>query len=120
MTIAGTIGRRWSAVPFLRGKYGCESLSAATNRGCEVKSQLIAQLQALGYEIQDVGTDNGKSVDYPEFAAEVARRVCGGNVDRGILICGTGIGMCIAANKFDGIRAAVCHDRSVCRTLSPA
>jgi ribose 5-phosphate isomerase B len=58
----------------------------------------------------DVGADGNESVDYPDVAAVVAEKVSKGEVDRGILICGTGIGMCIAANKFTGVRAAPCHD----------
>tara|TARA_Y100001978_G_scaffold203278_1_gene227901 strand:+ start:1469 stop:1870 length:402 start_codon:yes stop_codon:yes gene_type:complete len=60
--------------------------------------------------VADVGTQSEESVDYPDIAAEVGRRVSQNEVDRGILICGTGIGMAIAANKFPGVRAAPCHD----------
>jgi ribose 5-phosphate isomerase B len=64
----------------------------------------------LGHEVVDVGTDGKESVDYPDFAFNVATAVGEGRVDRGILICGTGIGMCIAANKVRNVRAAPCHD----------
>jgi ribose 5-phosphate isomerase B len=80
------------------------------HRGFEVKGRIIALLERLGHEIFDMGPTSGESVDYPDFAFQVATAVSSGNVDRGILICGTGIGMCIAANKVRGVRAAPCHD----------
>jgi ribose 5-phosphate isomerase B len=80
------------------------------HRGFQTKQRLVALLQKLGHEVQDVGPASGDSVDYPDFAFEVARAVSEGRVERGILICGTGIGMCIAANKVSGVRAAPCHD----------
>jgi ribose 5-phosphate isomerase B len=64
----------------------------------------------MGHEAVDVGAFSADSVDYPDIAADVGRRVSRSEVDRGILICGTGLGMCIAANKVDGVRAAPCHD----------
>jgi ribose 5-phosphate isomerase B len=80
------------------------------HRGFEVKQRIIPVLQHLGHEIMDVGTTSRESVDYPDFAFAVAQAVRTGQVERGILICGTGIGMCIAANKVPGVRAAPCHD----------
>ncbi len=80
------------------------------HRGYETKRRLVPILQRLGHEVLDVGTEGGESVDYPDFAFEVARAVSEGRVDRGVLICGTSIGMCIAANKVKGVRAAPCHD----------
>lgn len=80
------------------------------HRGVTVKTKIAALLERLNHEVIDVGTDSAESVDYPDIAAEVARRVSSGEVDRGILICGSGLGMCIAANKFDNVRAAPCHD----------
>jgi len=68
------------------------------------------QIQRLGHETVDCGPPSEASVDYPDIAAVVAEKVSHGDVDRGILICGTGIGMCIAANKFPNVRAAPCHD----------
>jgi ribose 5-phosphate isomerase B len=67
-------------------------------------------LSQLGHETLDLGTQGPESVDYPDFAIQVAQAVGDKRVDRGILICGTGIGMCIAANKVHGVRAAPCHD----------
>ncbi len=80
------------------------------HRGVAVKNKIVQLVSRLGHEVQDVGAFGTESVDYPDVAAEVARKVSHTEVDRGILICGTGIGMCIAANKFPGVRAAPCHD----------
>ena len=80
------------------------------HRGIEVKQKLIELLKRLGHEVDDEGTHSVEAVDYPDFAARVGQKVSEHKVDRGILICGTGIGMAIAANKFPGVRAAPCHD----------
>jgi ribose 5-phosphate isomerase B len=80
------------------------------HRGYEVKRRLVSLLERLGHEVLDLGPGGSDSVDYPDFAFEVSRAVSEGRVQRGILICGTGIGMCIAANKVPGVRAAPCHD----------
>ena len=71
-----------------------------------VKAYLIKQ----GIEVADAGTDKEDSVDYPDFAIKVAEALSKGNVERGILLCGTGIGMSMAANRFPGVRAALCND----------
>lgn len=83
---------------------------ASDHRGYLVKGKILALLDELGHEGLDYGPQGTESVDYPDYAAKVAEDVGNGGVDRGILICGTGIGMCIAANKFPGVRAALCHD----------
>jgi ribose 5-phosphate isomerase B len=80
------------------------------HRGFDVKRRIISILKQLGHEALDMGTQGRESVDYPDFAFAVATAVGEGKVDRGILICGTGIGMCIAANKVPRVRAAPCHD----------
>src|SRR5437870_4688652 len=80
------------------------------HRGFEAKQRLAESLRRQGHEVVDVGTEGNNSVDYPDYAFEVARAVGDGRAERGILICGTGIGMCIAANKVRGVRAAPCHD----------
>ncbi len=80
------------------------------HRGFEVKESLIELLRKSGHDILDVGTHSSESVDYPDIASLVAKDVSQGVVERGILICGTGIGMCITANKFPGVRAATCND----------
>jgi len=80
------------------------------HRGYEVKRRIVTLLQQLGHEIEDAGPASKDSVDYPDFAFVVASAVSDGRAERGILICGSGIGMCIAANKVKGVRAAPCHD----------
>lgn len=80
------------------------------HRGFEVKRRIAALLQQFGHHLIDLGPENRDSVDYPDFAFAVARAINTGQAERGILICGTGIGMCIAANKVTGVRAAPCHD----------
>jgi ribose 5-phosphate isomerase B len=80
------------------------------HRGYHLKEQIIAMLRTKGHEVEDAGPSATESVDYPDFAALVAKMVSQGAVERGILICGTGIGMAIAANKFPGVRAAPCSD----------
>ena len=80
------------------------------HRGFEVKRRVLTSLQQLGHEVLDMGTHSRESVDYPDFAFAVAQAVGDGRARRGVLICGTGIGMCIAANKVKGVRAAPCHD----------
>jgi ribose 5-phosphate isomerase B len=68
-------------------------------------------LQSLGHEVEDLGVGSPESCDYPDLAFSVGEIVGTGKMERGILLCGTGIGMCMAANKVPGVRAAVCHDR---------
>jgi len=80
------------------------------HRGNQVKQKIIDLLRRLGHEVVDEGTDGSGAIDYPDVAARVGSMVSKCEVDRGILICGTGIGMSIAANKFPGVRAAPCHD----------
>jgi ribose 5-phosphate isomerase B len=80
------------------------------HRGFEAKRRVNSVVEALGHTIEDMGTDSRESVDYPDLAFRVAEAVGLGRADRGILICGTGIGMAIAANKVRGVRAAPCHD----------
>ena len=80
------------------------------HRGCAVKAKIVELVRRLGHDVSDEGSHGSESVDYPDIAAIVGRKVNVGEVERGILICGTGIGMCIAANKFPGVRAAPCHD----------
>jgi len=80
------------------------------HRGVAVKRRVLELLKHLGQDAIDDGTHVAESVDYPDIASVVSRRVSQGEVERGILICGSGIGMAIAANKFPGVRAAPCHD----------
>jgi ribose 5-phosphate isomerase B len=78
--------------------------------GFELKNEVISILHELNIELIDYGTDSQKSVDYPDFGEKVSQAVSTGKTERGILICGTGIGMSIVANKFPGIRASLCND----------
>lgn len=78
--------------------------------GFEYKEEIKKFLLEKGYKIIDVGTNSKASCDYPVFAKEAAQKIINGEADKGILICGTGIGMSITANKFKGIRAALCGD----------
>ncbi len=80
------------------------------HRGFALRAKLVELLQKLGHEVDDIGTFTPDAIDYPDVAAQVADKVSRGQVERGILVCGTGLGMCIAANKFPGVRAAPCHD----------
>ena len=80
------------------------------HRGFSVKSQVIGFVAAGGHEILDFGTNSTESVDYPDYAAAVAEAVADGRADRGLIVCGSGVGACVAANKIDGVRAAMCHD----------
>jgi ribose 5-phosphate isomerase B len=75
--------------------------------GFAAKQALVAAMKKMGHSVTDAGTDSIESVDYPDFAAQVARAVAGDEAERGVLICGTGIGMAMAANKIHGARAAV-------------
>ncbi|HVO65571.1 MAG TPA: ribose 5-phosphate isomerase B [Syntrophales bacterium] len=83
--------------------------------GFPLKQTIRQYLVDLGYEITDVGTDSGQPVDYPDFGARVAERVSSGEFDRGILLCGSGVGMAIVANKFPHVRAVVCLDEETAR-----
>ena len=74
----------------------------------DAKTEIVQYLKSLGHDIIDEGTHSLESVDYPDYAAKVSQKVQSGVAERGILICGTGLGMSIAANRFQGIRAALC------------
>jgi ribose 5-phosphate isomerase B len=82
----------------------------ADHAGFDLKQHLSAVLRELGHEVEDLGTFDRQSTDYPDWAARVAARVADGAADRGLLVCGTGIGMAIAANRRHGVRAAPCND----------
>ncbi|MCM3747042.1 ribose 5-phosphate isomerase B [Paenibacillus pasadenensis] len=82
----------------------------ADQNGFEMKEQLKHFLLELGHEVDDYGCDACQSVDYPDIAFQVAQHISEGRLERGLLICGTGIGVAIAAGKYPGIRAALCHD----------
>lgn len=86
-------------------------LIGSDHNGYHLKEDLKAYLRELGHDPVDLGCDSAdEAVDYPDVAAELAERVAQGEIERGILICGTGIGMAMTANKVPGVRAACCHD----------
>jgi len=78
--------------------------------GFELKQTLVDFVRDLGHEVLNVGTDDAAPVDYPDFAEKVGKAILGAQAVRGILICGSGVGASISANKIPGIRAAICHD----------
>lgn len=78
--------------------------------GFPLKAEVIDVVRALGHDVIDVGTDGTAAVDYPDFAQKVAESVASGQAERGIILCGSGVGASIAACKVPGVRAAVCHD----------
>ena len=88
----------------MRIAVGCD------HAGFPLKGRAIAELQRLGHEVLDLGTHSEEPVDYPDFAQAVAEAIMRGEADRGLLICGSGVGASVAANKVPGVRAAVCHD----------
>jgi len=84
---------------------------SADHGGFDLKNEMVEFLGARGFETQDLGAHSlDPDDDYPDFAALVARAVAGGDADRGIIFCGSGVGASVAANKLSGVRAAVCHD----------
>jgi ribose 5-phosphate isomerase B len=93
----------------MRIAIGCD------HRGLDTKNLIMELVTGAGHEVRDLGTDTTDPVDYPDIAREVAGVVAGGGADRGILICNTGIGMSMAANKVKGIRAALCCDAFMAR-----
>ena len=83
---------------------------ASDHGGVNIRQEIIKLMDEMGIEYEDLGAECGVSVDYPDYALPVAKKVASGEVNRGILVCGTGIGMSIAANKVEGIRCALVHD----------
>ncbi len=83
---------------------------AADHAGFALKEVLREKLEELGFGVLDLGTDSTSSVDYPDFGHALARAITEGQAGRGVLVCGTGIGMSMTANRHAGVRAAVCHD----------
>lgn len=85
---------------------------ASDHGALDLKNAVVDALEERGLDYRDLGTDNGDSVDYPDFAEQVGRAVSAGEAQKGILMCGTGIGMSIVANKFPGVRAALVTDEN--------
>ncbi len=90
----------------------------ADHAGVERKKEIVAMLTDMGHKVADIGTHSEDSVDYPDYAARVAKAVSKNQADRGILICGTGVGMSITANKFQGVRAACCWSPQVAKLVA--
>src|SRR5207249_4159456 len=82
----------------------------ADHAGFALKQLIGGDLRDLGHEVIDLGTDSMDPVDYPDYAEAVGKVILDGKADRGVLVCGSGVGACVAANKLPGIRAALCHD----------
>ena len=78
--------------------------------GFPLKQAVVNKIKQLGFEVLDFGTNSAESVDYPDYAIKVANAILSGKAERGILICGSGVGVCITANKFKGIYASIAHD----------
>lgn len=83
---------------------------ASDHAGFALKQQIADALKGMGHDVEDFGTDSEESVDYPDFAEPAAREVASGGADRGVLVCGSGVGVSIVANKVDGVRAVHAHD----------
>src|SRR6185369_13937557 len=83
---------------------------ASDHAGYPLKARVVEELQSLGHVVTDLGTCSTEAVDYPDFAKVVDEAVMQGKAERAVLLCGSGAGACVAANKFKGIRAATCHD----------
>lgn len=88
---------------------------ASDHAGFALKEELKTEITRLGLDYLDLGTDSSDSVDYPDFGRAVADALIEGRADRGVIVCGTGIGISIAANRVNGVRAAVCHDATTAR-----
>lgn len=88
---------------------------ACDHGGVELKTQLVAELESMGFKVEDLGTHGTESVDYPDYGDKLARAILDGQASRGVVICGSGIGISIAANRHMGIRAALCHDATTAR-----
>ena len=90
-------------------------VAAADHGGFEMKNQIVEDLRKQGVAVEDLGTNSADSVDYPDFAKKATAKVLAGQADLGILVCGTGIGISIAANRHKGIRAAILYDDYVAK-----
>lgn len=88
---------------------------ASDHAGPDLKEKIKAELENLGFEALDFGTNSGDSVDYPDYAKKVAEAIIAGEADKGVIICGSGIGISIAANRYKEIRAALCHNEETAK-----
>lgn len=99
-------GRAWG----LEIEVGMRIAVASDHAGFPLKEVVIRVIREAGFEVVDLGTDSTDSVDYPDFAEKLGRTILEGKAERGVLVCGSGVGACIAANKIHGIYAGICHD----------
>lgn len=83
---------------------------ASDHAGFPLKDEVMRVIREAGHEVIDLGTDSTQAVDYPDFAEKLGSAIVDGKAERGVLVCGSGVGACIAANKIDGIYAGLCHD----------
>ncbi len=83
---------------------------ACDHAGFPLKAVVVAELKAAGHDVVDLGTHDDSAVDYPDFAKALGEQISGGAAERGVLLCGSGVGASVAANKVPGVRAAMCHD----------
>jgi ribose 5-phosphate isomerase B len=83
---------------------------ACDHGGFPLKAVLIETIRAAGHEVIDLGTDSPERVDYPDYALKLGQTIQSGQAERGVLVCGSGVGACVAVNKVHGIRAGICHD----------
>ena len=83
---------------------------ACDHAGFPLKDDVLDAIRASGHEALDLGTDSTEAVDYPDFAEKLGKAIQSGDAERGVLLCGSGVGACIAANKMQGVYAAICHD----------
>ena len=90
---------------------------ANDHAGVELKKEIMAYIESLGHEVVNIGTDEAKSCHYPEYGKKAALMVAGNEVDLGVLICGTGVGISLAANKVKGIRCGVCSEATTARLI---
>lgn len=88
---------------------------ASDHAGYDLKALLAEELEQLGHEVLDLGTDGPESVDYPDYADKLAEAIASGRAERGVLVCGSGIGIAMAANRHRAVRAAPCHDETSAR-----
>ncbi len=88
---------------------------ASDHAGYELKTTLVEELRSRGHEVLDLGTNGNGSVDYPDYGKALAEAITSGTADRGVAVCGTGIGISIAVNRHPGVRAALCHDETSAR-----
>ncbi|PIE57867.1 MAG: ribose 5-phosphate isomerase B [Desulfobulbus propionicus] len=90
-------------------------LIGSDHGGFSLKQKIVTFLEQQGHRVEDCGCTSTESVDYPDFAQKLCQELLAGDAERGILVCGTGIGMSISANRFQGVRAALCHDNFTAR-----